>query len=151
MRVQTKAYGTIDVDPRQQIEFPYGILGFETLHQYVLLDATQQPFYWLQSLDVPEIAFVLIDPKIFRPDYSPDLSVEELDSIQITNRNSEDCLVFAIVTIPEDHKKMTANLQGPVVINRKVRSGRQCIVTDPEWKIRHLIMEELAAERNEAC
>jgi flagellar assembly factor FliW len=151
MRVQTKAYGTIDVDPRQQIEFPYGILGFETLHQYVLLDATQQPFYWLQSLDVPEIAFVLIDPKVFRPDYSPILSTEELESIEISGSDSDECLIFAIVTIPDDHKKMTANLQGPVVINRSVRRGRQCIVADPEWKIRHFIMEELAAVRTEAC
>lgn len=67
MKVQTKPYGLIDVDERQLISFPTGIFGFETLKRYVLLDAIQQPFYWLQSIDVPEIAFVLISPFIFVP------------------------------------------------------------------------------------
>ena len=81
MRVDTKAYGPIDVDERQLIEFPYGILGFEKLTSYVLLDAPQQPFYWLQSLDLVEVAFVLINPVIFRPDYSVEVPQEELEEI----------------------------------------------------------------------
>ena len=75
MRVETKPYGLIDVDERQQILFPFGILGFEQLKKYVLLDAQQQPFYWLQSMDVVDVAFVLINPRIFRPDYK--LMVDE--------------------------------------------------------------------------
>ena len=143
MLVQTKPYGEIDVDERQMIYFPFGILGFENLKNYVLIDAKQQPFYWLQSLDVLEIAFVLINPFLFRPDYSIDVPDEELDEIQI--ESEKDILVFAIVTIPENQSKMTANLQGPIIINKKLKQGRQAISTNRKWGIRHTILEELAA------
>src|SRR6056297_589756 len=119
MQVQTKAYGTIEVDERQKIEFPGGIFGFENLHSYVLIDALQRPFYWLQSLEVTEVAFVLIDPTIFRPDYDPGIPKEELQQIGI--KNDEDILMFAIVTIPEEQSQMTANLQGPIVIGKENR------------------------------
>ena len=120
MLVHTKPYGEIDVDERQKLFFPFGILGFENLKNYVLIDAKQQPFYWLQSLDVTEIAFVLINPYIFRPDYSVDVPQEELEEIQI--EEEDDILVLAIVTIPENQSNMTANLQGPIVINKKSKN-----------------------------
>ncbi|RKX78387.1 MAG: flagellar assembly protein FliW [Spirochaetes bacterium] len=149
MKIKTKAYGTVEVDERQEIYFPYGILGFESFKHFVLMDAREKPFYWLQSVDVPEIAFILINPYLFRPDYSLDVPGEELEDIGITD--SEDSLVFAIVTIPENQSKMTANLQGPIVINKKSRTGKQMISDNPRWKVRHLILEELAAVRNEVC
>jgi flagellar assembly factor FliW len=149
MRVVTKAYGEIDVDERQKITFPDGILGFEDLKEYVLLDASQPPFYWLQSLDRVEIAFVLIEPLVFRPDYSPDVEAEELAEIGI--KAGEDMLVFAIVTIPEDSRRMTANLQGPVIINKKTRVARQSISLNPKWNVRHFILEEMKLVRQGSC
>jgi len=149
MRVITKAYGPLNVDERQKIYFPLGILGFEKLKYYVLLDSQQQPFYWLQSLDVVEIAFVLIDPLVFRPDYELKVDAAELEEIGI--KSVDNILKFAIVTIPENSSKMTANLQGPIIINKKTRVGRQSINNDPRWKVRHIIMEELATLRQETC
>jgi flagellar assembly factor FliW len=149
MDVKTKPYGLISVDERQKIVFPSGILGFESFREYVLLDARQPPFYWLQSLDVVEVSFVLIDPKIFRPDYTLDLPEGELTEIEIDN--PDDLLTFAIVNIPEKQSGMTANLQGPVVINKQKRLGRQCISLNAAWKVKHFVLEELASVRNEAC
>ena len=149
MRVDTKAYGSIDVDERQRIEFPYGILGFEKLQSYVLLDAPQQPFYWLQALDLVEVAFVLINPVIFRPDYTVEVPPEELEEIGIDS--SDKMLTFAIVTIPQNPADMTANLQGPIIINKDTRVGRQSISTNPGWEVRHPVLKELAAVRQEPC
>jgi flagellar assembly factor FliW len=149
MRVVTKAYGEMDVDERQRVVFPEGILGFEELKDYALLDASQPPFYWLQSLDRPEVAFVLIDPRVFRPDYSAEIDPEELAEIGVTA--PDDALTFAIVTIPEDSRRMTANLQGPVILNKKSRIGRQFISASSRWGIRHLILEELAVARQASC
>lgn len=151
MKVNTKPYGLIDVDDRQKIHFPAGLLGFDNLRDYVLLDALQQPFYWLQSVDIPEIAFVLIDPLIFRPDYTPDISPYEFEAIDLEAGDEESTLIFAIVTIPEDQQEMTANLQGPLVINRQTHVGRQCISESDRWMTRHKIMEELARVRNSVC
>jgi flagellar assembly factor FliW len=143
VKVLTKAYGTVEVNERQKITFPSGLFGFESLKDYVLLDAAQQPFYWLQSLDEENIAFILIDPFIFRPDYEMDINNEELLPIGITE--SEKAVIFSIVTIPPDNGPMTANLQGPLVVNRDSRLGIQAVLTDSRWKTKHDIMAELAS------
>ena len=147
MKVATKAYGLIDVDERQKIIFPQGLLGFESLHDYLLLDAERQPFYWLQSMDVEQVAFVLVNPFLFRPDYEVNVNNEELADIGITSPGK--ALIFSIVTIPPDGSPMTANLQGPLVINRDNRTGKQAILSDTRWKTKHDIMAELAATGSE--
>ncbi|MDR1931667.1 MAG: flagellar assembly protein FliW [Spirochaetales bacterium] len=143
MRINTKAYGSVELDDRQILFFPHGVIGFEQFKNYALLDAAQQPFYWLQSLDMEEIAFVLISPSVFRPDYTPDVAPE--DMAELSAEDPGDLLVFAIVTIPENQNRMTANLQGPVLINRKTRTGRQSISLNQKWQLKHFIMDELAA------
>ena len=147
MKVLTKVYGMIEVNEQQKITFPSGLFGFESLKEYVLLDAAQEPFYWLQSMDEENTAFILIDPFIFRPDYEMDISNEELLPIGITE--SEKAVIFSIVTIPPDNSPMTANLQGPLVINRDSRLGIQAVLTDSRWKTKHDIMAELAGLKRE--
>ena len=147
MKVATKAYGPIDVDERQKIVFPQGLFGFESLKDYILLDAERQPFYWLQSTDAEQVAFILVNPFLFRPDFELNISNEELAEIGI--RIPEKALVFSIVTIPPDGGPMTANLQGPLVINRDTMTGRQVILSDGRWKTKHDIMAELAATGNQ--
>ena len=145
MKVATKAYGLIDVNENQKISFPSGLLGFETYKEYVLLDAERQPFYWLQSLDVEQIAFVLINPFLFRPDFEMNVDNHELGSIGIKDPGK--ALIFSIVTIPADGSPMTANLQGPLVINRDSKLGLQAILTDSQWKTKHDIIAELSAAK----
>jgi flagellar assembly factor FliW len=142
MRTESKAYGPIEISERQVITFPVGIFGFEQLREYALLDAAQQGFYWLQSLEDPEIAFILLNPYDLRPDYVLDVPDEDLESIGYDK--DEDLLVFAIVTVPDDESKISANLQGPVIINRVEQLGRQAISLDARWHTKHLILEELA-------
>jgi len=146
VKVATKAYGLIDVDERQKIIFPQGLFGFENLKNYLLLDAERQPFYWLQSIEMEQVAFVLLSPFLFRPDYELNISNEELAEIGI--HAPEKALVFSIITIPPDGSPMTANLQGPLVINRDTRTGKQAVLSDTRWKTKHDIMAELAATGN---
>jgi flagellar assembly factor FliW len=145
VKVLTKAYGAIEVEERQKIVFPQGLFGFEELTDYVLLDAERQPFYWLQSLDREQIAFVLINPFLIRSDYEVNIGNDELAEIGIDS--PEKTLIFTIVTIPPDGEPMTVNLQGPLAINRDTRRGKQAILTDPRWKTKHDVMAELAAGR----
>lgn len=149
MTVQTKPFGGIDVDERQRLFFPHGIFGFEALRDFVLLDSQQPPFYWLQSLEEPELAFVLIEPSFFRPDYTLEITRADMEEIQV--EGGPDTLVFAIVTIPEDQKKMSANLQGPIVVNKQDRIGRQSISTNSSWQVKHYILDEIGAVRERAC
>jgi len=140
--VVTRPYGEIDVEDKQLVRFPRGLFGFEDLRDFVILDSTQQPFYWLQSTERVDVAFVLIEPGFFRPDYSPGVDPTELAEIGISS--PDDLLVFTIVTIPPSAQRMTANLQGPLVMNRRTHEGRQCISMDPRWGVRHVILEEMA-------
>lgn len=149
--VNTKAYGIIDVDDRQILHFPYGIFGFESLKDFVLMDAVQQPFYWLQSLDVKETAFVLINPTVFRKDYKLEVLPGDLEEIGLVTGDEEHTLVFAIVTIPENQQKMSANLQGPIIINKDSKIGRQSITPDPKWKTKHYILDELSNGKEKTC
>jgi len=141
MRVDTKAFGLVEVDDRQKISFPEGLYGFEEYIDYVLMDAEHQPFFWLQSIKDKDIAFILINPFLFRPDYELNIPNEDLEDIGI--KSPEKALIFTIVTIPPDGSAMTANLQGPLVINRENMTGKQAILSDVRWNTRHDIVAEL--------
>jgi flagellar assembly factor FliW len=141
MKVNTKAFGQIEADEKQKINFPQGLFGFEDYKDYTLLDAEHQPFLWLQSLDDQEIAFILINPFLFRPDYEVNISNEELAEIGVTA--AENALIFVIVTIPQDGNSMTANLQGPLVINKETMTGMQAVLSDIRWKTKHDIISEI--------
>jgi len=143
MKVNTKAFGLIEVDEKQKINIPQGLFGFEDYVEYVLLEAEHQPFLWLQSVDDQEIAFVLINPFLFRPDYEVNITNEELAEIGINS--PDNALIFVIVTIPQDGSPMTANLQGPIVINKENMTGMQAVLSDAKWRTRHDIIAELNA------
>jgi flagellar assembly factor FliW len=149
MTVNTKALGPVEADERQKVHFPRGLLGFENFKDFVLLSAPQEPFLYLQSLDVVEIAFILIDPFLFRQDYSLDLSDEDMEAIKVERK--EDALVLAIVTVPPAGGAMTANLMGPIIINRKANIAYQAILADSRWLTKHDIMKELAESGKAPC
>jgi flagellar assembly factor FliW len=144
MKVDTKAFGTLEIDDKQKVSFPQGLFGFEEYIEYVLIDSENPPFLWLQSVEEKEIAFVLINPFLFRKDYEANVTNEELAEIGI--KSSENALIFVIVTIPQDGGPMTANLQGPLIINKENMTGMQAILSDAKWKTRHDIMAELKVQ-----
>ena len=96
MTVNTKAYGAQDVDDRQKLTFPRGIYGFENLREFVLMDAHQRPFYWLQSTEVQDVAFVLISPDIVRPDYAPTLNPTDLKELDLDADNEKSNFVSSL-------------------------------------------------------
>jgi flagellar assembly factor FliW len=134
MEVLTKFLGRVEIDEKQKIVFPEGLYGFEDIKEFALITAEQAPFFYLQSIENKDVAFILIDPFLCCPEYEPDVDNEELAAIGIYD--PQDALVFAIITIRPD-SNMTANLQGPLIVNRKNRLGRQAILSDPRWEIQH--------------
>jgi flagellar assembly factor FliW len=149
VKVKTKAYGLIEVDEKQKIAFPQGLFGFETIKDYVLLDAEQEPFFWLQSIEEEHVAFILINPFFFRPDYEMNIENEELLPIGITNPDK--AVIFSIVTIPPDNSGLTANLQGPIIINRDSHKAIQVVLTDSRWKTKHDILAELNSQQSDSA
>jgi len=142
MTVDTKAYGLIEVDDNQKLNIPQGILGFEDYKDFIIIDAEHQPFLWLQSIEEKNLAFILINPFLFRKDYEINITKEEEKQIGLTS--PESALIFVIVTIPPDGSPMTANLQGPVVINKQNMTATQAILSDTRWRTKHDIVAELS-------
>ena len=148
--IVTKAYGSVSVDEKQLITFPAGLYGFETYHEYALLDSDTPPFYWLQSVDDGTLAFILINPYVVVPEYVLDIPEEDL--LSIGSPEADNLLVFATVTIPDDRRDISCNLQGPVIINREKRLGRQSISLDQRWRIKHYLRpREGRGEGREEC
>jgi len=141
MKIKTKPYGEIEVSERQRIIFPEGIIGFENIHQYFLIDSREGPFYWLQAEEEPDLAFLLVNPRLFIENYK--LMVDEEDIKSIGVENKKEMLDFAIVTVPEDPAKISANLVGPIIINKKTRVGKQVISKNNDYTVKHYILEEM--------
>ena len=139
----TKAFGTISIKADQIVQFPEGIFGFNDHLEFALIEEGEDnPFKWMQSTADSEIAFIVIQPELILKDYFPDILSGDLDLIQA--KSLDECTVLLIVTIPESQpEKMTANLQGPVIINRKNRQGRQSISNNINHLVRVPILELL--------
>ena len=85
---------------------------------------------WLQSLDNPELAFVVISPTLLPEKYSPKIPKQTTNELDIQSDKELDMLV--LMTIPAGNpQEMTANLLGPLVINTTKRLAKQ-IVLDPK-------------------
>ena len=138
--IQSKPYGEVTVQEQQLLHFPAGLFGFERMQHYALLDSTAPPFFWLQSLEEANLAFVLVNPYLVVPDYVLDISPQDL--VEIGGPAEDDLLVFAVVTIAREEGRVSCNLQGPVIINRRDRLGRQAISLDSRWSIRHSLLEK---------
>jgi flagellar assembly factor FliW len=140
----TKAFGMIDILPEQVLRFPDGIFGFSDEKEFALLEESEEsPFKWLQSTRIPSLAFIVIQPELFmKHPYIPDVTEMELNRMEV--ENISDCLIFVIVTIPESNPElMTANLQGPILINRKKKLARQCISLNEKHSVRVTMLEQM--------
>ncbi len=111
-------------------------------------DSPESPFRWLQAVDLPNLAFVVILQTIFRSNYMVELKEEDRLDLKLEN----DCQVesWVIVVIPDDDPEgMTANLQAPVVINLRNNRGKQIILSDQQYTVKHYIIKEM--KERERC
>lgn len=145
MKIKTKPFGEIEISQERIIHIEEGIIGFKEVKDYVLLNAGEKsPFMWLQAVERPDLAFIVIPPTTFCPDYKLEGNKEDLATIGLKEDLAE-VAVLAIVVVPDDPSKMTANLQAPVVINSSSWRGKQMITTNPKYTVRHFILEEMQA------
>lgn len=145
MIIKTGRFGELTVGENEIITIPEGIMGFPEYKKYCLVDPGDDTLIlWLQSIEDSSVAFPVLEPKIFRADYTARLSANELRELKLDNVNQS--AVFSILTIPENSEEisqMTANLKAPLVINLKEQIARQVILQENEYSIKHLMFKEL--------
>lgn len=143
MKLNTRNFGEIEIDKTNIITFPNGLLAFEDYNKFIIIDSPdeQVPFRWLQSVDEPELAFVIINPFVFKKDYEFDIPESVIKKLKIDD--SKDVVVHTIVVVPENINNMTANLVGPIIINIKSKLGKQIIIDNKGYSTKHYILKEL--------
>ena len=126
----------LSVTPDHVIRMPVGLLGFEQIREYVLLaDPAEEPFLWLQVLNDPKLAFLVVAPLPLIPAYRPELGPEDVRSLGL--ERAEDASVLSIVTV-HGPDEATMNLKGPIIVNRHTLVARQVIPTNAaEFSVQH--------------
>ena len=133
MIVNTSRFGPVEVDDSRVLHFPKGLLGFGKYTKYVLIQPNEEGyFFWLQSTEAPELAFVVTDPSLFVRDYTVPLKADQMEDLGLASL--EEAQVFVIVN--KRGTVLTGNLQGPLVINTPRRAGEQLVLSDRRFSTR---------------
>lgn len=135
MKFISKIHGEIEYEENNIITFNKGIPGFNGLKQFILLDLKEyEPFKLLQSLKDDEISLIVTSPYEFFKEYEIKLSDETIKNLNIDSPNQ--VMILTTVTLNSDVKKITTNLQGPIVINTSSHFGEQIILDNSKYKVK---------------
>lgn len=143
MELNTRQFGSVTIDETKIITLPKGMPGFSDAKKFVILDHEDiQPFYSFQSVDDEKLAFIIMDPFLFKADYNVDVDSSVLE-MNWTLEEKEDMFLYVIINATDpDPKKMTANLMGPLLINIKRNEGVQLMVGDKGYSNKYMIFEK---------
>lgn len=143
VHIDTRKFGTLEIEEDKVISFPSGLPGFPEHIRYTLLSKDEtHPFCWLQSVDDPDLAMIVIDPFVFKPDYRIDFQ-EIIEKMRWNGVEEKELMVFVVVTFSEDDsQKITANLMGPMIINAEKHEAIQVVLQNNLYSIHHDIFEK---------
>ncbi len=142
MKVKTTRFGELEVNPNDVVTFSEGLLGFENLKKYFVVDPGDSTLIlWLQSTEDEKVAFPIIEPKIFKPDYIAKLLPADLNGLELETLQT--AKLYSILTIPANVTEMSANLKAPVVVNSAKKVGKQIVLQDSKLSVKHEMYREL--------
>lgn len=142
MTISTTRFGELKINENDVLAFNDGILGFENLKNFIVVDPGDSTLIlWLQSVDKSDIAFPIIEPKIFKPDYVAKLLPMDMDAVELESLN--DAKIYTVLTIPSDLTKMSANLKAPIVINNKKNLAKQIVLQDSKLPVQFEMYKDL--------
>lgn len=149
MKFKTTRFGEIEEDEDKIIHFADGLPAFKDEHEFLIIPYDEEsPYYFLQSVHTPELAFLMTVPYLFFPTYGFELGDDKVDGLGL--QSAEDILLYVLITIPAGGiKAMTANLLAPIVINSQNRAAEQVVLAGSQYTTKHrLFPEEQAAKED---
>ncbi len=140
MKINTRDFGTVELDESELLFFPQPIFGYEGLHRFALLhyEETDAGISFLQSVERPEVCFVVLDPETLDIPYEPTIS-EETSSLL---GNVGPIALRVIAVVPENFRQTTVNMKSPLVINTENRLATQ-VILEEEYPLRMRLFETL--------
>ncbi len=146
MKFESPRFGAIDVDESKLVRFADGLPGFPECSGFIVMDHDREtPLRWLQCVDRPEVAFLIVEPQQIVSSYSVDVPERVLEKIGWDRERDAagDVLLFVILNV--DETELTANLRAPVVVHARERRACQMILDDPGLPLRHPVSPEAAS------
>jgi flagellar assembly factor FliW len=135
MKMIQSRFGEIKYDPANLVHFIEGLIGFEELHDFIVMPNEKQgPLFWIQSIEDPEVAFVLTDPTNFFVDYKVVPDRREREKLGLSEE--DDCFVLSVVTVPPD-RKVTLNLMAPILFAPRINRALQVVLEKSSYSTRH--------------
>ena len=132
LKFKTTRFGELEVQESSLINIIGGVFGFPDEKQYVLLEYSP-PFSWLQSIENPELAFVVVNAAEFGDEYKVPLPIGDRD---LDLKEDDDVAIINLVTVRPNPSMTTVNLKAPIIVSLKTRVGRQVILDDERYPIR---------------
>lgn len=133
MKTIRTRFGEVEYDPAKTIEFPNGLIGFENLRRFIVMPKRKEgPLFWIQSVDDPEVAFVLTDPTRFYLDYRVVPDATERSRLGLAK--DDECFVLAVVTVPAS-RQITLNLAAPVFYAPGSNRALQVILDNSPYQV----------------
>ena len=132
MKTLHTRFGEVSYEADQILQFPEGLIGFEQLQRFLVMPNRKEgPLFWIQSVDDPDIAFILTDPTNFFLDYAVIPETSERSTLRI--EEGDECFVLSVVTVPPD-QKITVNLSAPILYAPKSNRAIQIILENTSYK-----------------
>lgn len=145
MKLETKYFGTIEIEADKIVSMKHPIYGFDELNQFVILTDTEigNDIIWFQSVQEKNICFILANLMQIAPDYHPALP-ETVDSI-LGDTPVDELLYFAIMVMGDDITQATANMKSPILINPHNNQGMQ-VILDGDYSLRQRLFASEGSE-----
>ena len=151
MQVDTRWFGTVDIDDNKIVTFDLGIIGFEDCKKFTLIydveKGDEAAIMWLQSLDEAALALPVMKPEFVYETYDPVVEDELLKSLG-DDIQDDNIRVYCALTVPQDITKMTINLKAPIIVDFDTMKGIQLIADNSEYQVRYPIYDILKKEEN---
>lgn len=130
-----------DETPSADVIFDHGLPGFPAARRFSLAGwgSDDGPFSLMSSLD-DQTEFLVAVPEAFFPDYEPEIDDETAEWLGITS--SDDAVVLVIISVPDKPENATANLLGPLIVNRHTRRSVQTVLSEG-WSTRQPLFQPL--------
>ncbi|KAB2841618.1 MAG: flagellar biosynthesis protein FliW [Melioribacteraceae bacterium] len=126
MKIQTYHFGEIEFAEDKIITFKDGIFGFEELKKFLFIKPDDSIFYWLNSVENPELGFPMFGVRAIDEEF---LQVDSYEA-------------FGIVVMNPDPLKITVNLKAPVYINQDEKIGFQKIIDTDKYPVYYNLVNE---------
>ena len=136
-KIMTDRFGEIEVEEDEIVHFPAGIPAFEEEHDFLIIPyAEGSPYVFLQSVQTPNLAFLMTVPLVFFPDY--EFTIDDDVEKELGLTSPEDVLIYTILTLAgKEIRDLTANLMAPIVINVKTRLAKQIVLDRSSYTTKH--------------